>query len=261
MKSSVRVGLWVVALAVTQLFLFNGDMALAQRGQRGGGGGGGRGFRGGATISKFDIIQNETVQKDLDLKEETVSKLEEMAEKIREEQREIMEENRGNFQAVGEAIGKVNDKAAGELKDLLDDKQTKRLDGIFIQINGPTVLTDKTVASMLKVSDDQTKKLEAFIKVYQEKMGELFGEVSRDELMEKMTELREEQDKELMAVLTKEQTKAFEDAKGEALDIDRRDLRRRGGGAGRQRGQGGQGGGQGGRGRRGGQRSGDNQDF
>lgn len=252
MKNSAGVLVWVIVLVAAQLFVNTGDSAMAQRGRRGG-------MRGMMLTNKFVIVQNEKVQKDLGLEEEVTEKLAEMGEKAGEEMRNAWEENQGDFEAIGKSMEEINDKMVGKLKEILNEKQQKRLDQIYLQVNGPSVLTTKEVAAMLELTEEQTGKLDDVLQSNQEELREMFSsfrEMEREEIQEKMETWQKERDEKLLAVLNEEQTEAFKKAQGEKIDVDADDFRRRRGGRGRggdDRGRRGD--------RRGGDRDGNNQDF
>lgn len=248
MKNSVQMGITIFTLSLALAFLA-GDTAEAQRG--------GRGMRGGMRsmlINTFQIAQNEKVQEDLELEDDAKEELEKLNDEARETIQEAFQENEGDFEAIGKAMEEVNSKMAKQLEELLSEKQMKRVHEIFIQVNGASVLSDKSVAEMLKLSEKQTAELEKVMTESQDSLREMFGSVDRSEMREKMQEWQEERDEKLMAVLTEEQSKAFEKAKGKSIEIDAMEFRRGG--------RGGQRGGRGGRGgQRGGDRNGNNQDF
>ena len=64
--------------------------------------------------------------------------------------------------------------------------------------------------------------LQAFRDAFQD-----LRDASQEERGEKMVELREKRDEQLLAVLTTEQTDAFNKMKGEEIELDPSQLRRR----------------------------------
>lgn len=236
MKKALIFGVTCVLLLVA----LTADVMAQGRGQGGGQGGrGGGGGFGGRGMSRMMLLRAEPVQKALDLSDETTEKIQ-----------AIIEENMpapggGGGRPDPEAMAKAEEEVLG----LLDDKQKKRLLGIYAQATGARALLDDNIAKELKIDDDLKSeiqgKLDDMAAGMREKMQEIMAEAGDDRqaAMEKMQAMRADMDKEVLALLSDDQKKAFEDLKGEKVELP---MMGRGGAGG---GRGGQGGGQGGGGR------------
>src|SRR3954464_3987898 len=58
-----------------------------------------------------------------------------------------------------EKMRKVMDDASEKLGKALDESQQKRLMGVFVQVNGPIALVDRSVEKALNITDEQRDKL------------------------------------------------------------------------------------------------------
>ena len=129
-----------------------------------------------------------------------------MTDDDRKKMRTMME----TFQAEQEA--KVN--------AIISADQQKRLLQIFVQLNGNSSITNKTVQKGLVLTDDQLAKIKSLQAKQQAAMQETFqkmqsGELDRSEirpLMEKNNNIMKE---ELGKVLTEAQKKKLKDMEGE----------------------------------------------
>lgn len=242
MKKALIFGVTCVLLLVA----LTADAMAQGRGQGGRGGGGGGGGFGGRGMSRMMLLRAEPVQKALDLSDETTEKIQ-----------AIIEENMpapgggGGGRPDPEAMAKAEEEVLG----LLDDKQKKRLLGIYAQAAGSRALLDDNIAKELKIDDDLKSeiqgKLDDMAAGMREKMQEIMAEAGDDRqaAMEKMQAMRADMDKEVLSLLSDDQKKAFEDLKGEKVELPMMGRGGQGGGRGGQgggRGQGGGGGGGGG---------------
>jgi hypothetical protein len=250
MKKALIFGVTCVLLLVA----LTADAMAQGRGQGGGGGGRGGGF-GGRGMSRMMLLRAEPVQKALDLSDETTEKIQ-----------AIIEENMpapGGGGGGGRPDPEAMAKAEEEVLGLLDDKQKKRLLGIYAQAAGARALLDDNIAKELKIDDDLKSeiqgKLDDMAAGMREKMQEIMAEAGDDRqaAMEKMQAMRADMDKEVISLLSDDQKKAFEDLKGEKVELP---MMGRGGPGGGRGGQGGGGQG-GGRGQGGGGGGGSRTDF
>lgn len=235
-----------LSLALAALILAAAaDSANAQGG--GGRGRGGRGFgfgMGGRTIHQIDLAALPEVETALTLTDDQKTKIADLSE-------DFADERRGGFGGGGGGGGgfseearaaraKLNADYAAKLNALLEEPQQKRLQEIYVQVNGTAALSDEAVAAALKFSDEQKGKLSTVITEQAQAMREAFQDMqgaSREEMAEEMQALNKERDEALLAVLTDDQKSQFEALKGEKIDIDMSQLRGgfggRGGGGGR----------------------------
>lgn len=230
MKNWVRSCLWILAFVIVQsLTLGSPDSAEAQRG-----------MRGFLNIGKFQIAQTEKVQDALKVEDDVKKKFSELAEAAREKMMAARDENRDDLEAMGKAMDEISSELAKETGELLDEKQTKRLHEIYLQVNGVMALTDKVVSEQLKLESEQSEKLETIIQESRDSLREMFGEfreMEDEERQEAMEKWQKDRDEKMMTVLSEEQKKAFEEAKGEKFEFEAADFRRGRGRGGRGRGQ------------------------
>lgn len=251
----MRTGLTMLKLAAAVAVVASVSVAMAQPGGGGGRGRGRGGFGGG--VSPLVLIQNETVQKDLEVTDDQKTKLTSVVD-------ELQQAARGQGRGAGGAggAGGAPDIAAiqqrqreqrkeqvKKIDEVLVKQQADRFDQILLQAQGAAAaLRDPDVQDKLSMTADQKQKETDLASTYQQKRQDLFqaggggGPPDQAEIAKLTTE---ENDKAKDA-LTGDQKTKFDSLLGKKIDIDFASLRGgRGGG-------GGFGGGGGGRGRRGG---------
>jgi hypothetical protein len=253
---------FAVASLLTAACLLAASVSTAHAqggGGRGGRGGGRFGFgMGGRATHQITLAGLPEVKADLKLSEEQNGKVATLSEEFDEERRGQFGRGGGGggggFGGGGEearaARAKMNADYAAKLNEILDEPQQKRIQEIYVQVNGTNLLTDDAIATALAITDEQKESLQTAIEDQGQAMRDSFGDMqglSPEELTAKMDELNKARDEALLAVLTDEQKTKFEGMKGEKLEIDMTQLRGMGRG-----GRGGGFGGGGGGGRRGG---------
>jgi hypothetical protein len=255
-------------VTVTLLVLLCGSTVALAQGRGGRGGFGGRGM--GRGITEMSLLEVEEVQKELDLVEDQIAKVDTLRESLRESARDARGGDRTNFQDLTEQerdqfieqrrkeAAENAAKAKAELKNILLDDQIVRLQQIYIQVAGAQALTDADVAAKLGLSEDQLATIETTRREAQQQMFAQMQELGqagdREAMRTKMNELRKAADEKVLVHLTAEQQTEFASMKGEAFDLPPGALFRggRGGFGGGERGRFGAGGGPGGdRGERG----------
>lgn len=152
----------------------------------------------------------------------------------------LMAEAREQFAALQEIEDRAQRTAKrNELSDQLDGKlreqlrtmelpreQMMRLYQIRLQVRAVVdSLASERLASRLKITDEQKKKLGEINKELQAKQTELYSTMSnasqdqRGSTYEKLRQLRTEADKKAIAVLTAEQKTSFEEMKGKIIEL------------------------------------------
>lgn len=247
---------FVVAAALAALVASD---VLAQPG----GGRGGRGFRGfgggfGGT-DRMDLLRVEKVQQNLNFTTEQQQQLTAAEEALDEQRRE----NRGDFgdirnmsqeerqQAFARMRTERLNQEMAKLGEVLNDEQMKRLEEIYVQVQGASAVTDPKVAEKLNISAAQQEELQTVQGDARGRMMEQFrdmrdSDMTREELQAQREELQKQTDEQMLAVLSESQKNAFAQMKGAALELTQDDLRQA-----RRGGRGGRGGGDFGGGRRG----------
>jgi hypothetical protein len=213
MRTVIRVSLFLIAaLAVIAVCA---DSALAQPGGRGGRGGrggfgGGFGGPGGGGGGVAQLLQDESVRKELDLVDEQVSKLTDIAAKLREDVqasfqgidfgsfRDLSDEERNaKMGEIREKAEKITAEGQKEIDAVLLPHQRERLKQLQVQsqmrFGADRALASGTLAEQLGITEEQKEKLAA-------KQQEI-----QAGLQEKIAKLQEEARDELFSVLNPDQ--------------------------------------------------------
>lgn len=223
--------------------------------QEGGGQGrrGGRGGGFGMGGSSLGLLQNESVQKELNLTSDQVSKVKDVAKEIREKHQDDIaglrdlsgEEQQTKRQELQKTMSAEAKKSlAGTLKP----EQEKRLRQIELQQMGTRAFDDPEVQTALKLTDDQKDKLKTISDDARKEMQSLFprrrggegggggggGQArgNREENMKKIQTLRKETMEKALAVLNDQQKKEWSDMTGSPFEIQRGRRGQGGGGGG-----------------------------
>lgn len=273
-----------------------GQRGGGQRGQRGGGqrGGGQRGFGGqrgggGGTMSKVDLLRMEEVQKELKLGDDVLETVNGAVQAYRDQVREItdgMRDDRPEFdresfrdaeklaayrKEMAKYQEKITKKTAPVTKEteeilaaILSEEQWKRLGELevqsMMQSGVLTALLNKDFAAKLKVTKEQTTKLET-LKKDSDKASEEATTKMREQMraafsgggggdframMEEAQKAGQERQKKVgekaTSMLTDEQKKMMAEMKGKEFKFPERRGRNFGGGRGGRDGGGGRGG-------------------
>jgi hypothetical protein len=169
------------------------------------------------------LAQLAEVETDLKLTDEQKTKALDLYDELNEERRAIWQESAGDFEGMIEETGKLAAEIAEEFAKSLDETQQKRLQGLYVQTNGPTALFDPKIAEALKLTDEQKAKLtEARIEVIEgfRDGGVDWQSLSEEEAAAEVDKMIADQDAKYSAVLTDEQRTELETLKGEKLEID-----------------------------------------
>ena len=180
-----RPGLVLGAMAV----LLGASLAAAQQP---GGPGRGRGFRGfgfgGGLNNPVMLVNNEVVQKELDLVPDQTSQLQQLPQSMFQEMqtemqnagidfarlRELSEEERQKARERIEAITReVDKKYRAKLAEILLPPQMQRLKQIVWQLDVPAALQDAEVVEALALTDQQRQTIARIAEEYEQKINEL----------------------------------------------------------------------------------------
>lgn len=198
MKRLVKITLAVaiVAMAVAP--------ALAQERQRQRQPGGRGGFGGGTLF----LLTQKSVQEELKLSDEQITKV-----------KELQEKQRGSFQGLRDLSQEERQKKMQEsaqaqqkaLAEVLKPGQLKRVKQISLQQQGARALMNPEVAKELKITDDQKEK----IRDIQTKSREELRDLGRDEgAREKRQELTKKTNEKVLGVLTADQKAKLKEMQG-----------------------------------------------
>lgn len=213
------------SLAALVCVAFVAESAQAQGGGRGRGG---FGRRFGRTTHQIELAGLPEVQAELNLTDEQKTKVADLSDEFNEERR-----GQGFGGGGGGAEGraeraKLNADYAAKLNEALDEVQQKRIQEVYVQVNGAAVLMDEPMVTALKITDEQQASLETALDDQRQAMRDAFQDMqdlSDEERTAKMDEINKARDEALLAVLTDEQKTEFEALKGEKLEIDMSQLR------------------------------------
>lgn len=186
--------------------------------------------------SFLGLLSLENVQKELELSEDQIAKVREIGQKLRTEMREQwaglreIEDRQKRRAKMTELGNQLDEKAHGQIREVLAAEQMMRLYQIRLQVRGAVFgLNNAWIAERLKLTDDQKKKAAELDKATQEKTFDAFSglrNLSQEQRREKMAEVREklrkirsDANQQALGLLTAEQKKAFRKLKGEKLEL------------------------------------------
>lgn len=172
----------------TMAVLVGAGLAAAQ--QPGGFGRGGRfgGFGMGGLNNPIMLVNNEVVQKELDLVPDQTSQLQQLPQSMFQDMqaelqkegidfaqlRELSDEERAKTMERVQAISQeVNKKYRAKLAEILLPPQMQRLKQIVWQLDVPAALQDPEVAEALALSDQQKQTIASIVEEYRQKIQAL----------------------------------------------------------------------------------------
>lgn len=188
---------------------------------------GGFGMGGGA-----GILRAPNVQKELKLSDEQIGKVDDTL-------RETMQKHQDDFAALRDLsqeerpakMAELNKTISSEVKKSLSlsDAQSKRFDQISLQARGLQAFNDPSVASKLKLTDDQKSKIR---EIQESSRGQFQGfnkdasEEERAEARKKMAATQKENWTKAQALLTADQKDTWKELTGDPVEINYPPFRR-----------------------------------
>jgi Spy/CpxP family protein refolding chaperone len=199
----------------------------------------GRGFgRGSSRSSLLGLLSLEQVQKEMKLSEEQMTTVQGIVEKLGAEMREqytaLREiEDRDQQRAkITELRDQSDQKVREQLGDVVEREQVMRLYQIRMQVRAVVdSLANTFVSRRLELTDDQKNKLEEINKGVGAKQSEVYATIrdasdeQRSEAFQKLRKIRSDADGEALALLTAKQKAAFEEMKGEKIELQAQRVR------------------------------------
>jgi hypothetical protein len=171
------------------------------------------------------LAQLPEVEKELKLTDAQKTKAADLNDELNQERFAIFQDAAGDREYMREEMAKLNDDIAKQFADGLDDAQKKRITEIFVQANGPTALFEGSVAEVVKLTDEQKKKLNEIRDAqFGSFQGVAWQSLSEEELNMEVDDRLAKQDEEYSAGLTAEQKPEFEKLKGAELKLDLKNL-------------------------------------
>src|SRR4029079_7338351 len=142
-------GRFLAVITAVAVVAMTAQLAVAQnnegrRGRGRGGPGGPGGMMGPVPMARLATV--DTVQEALKLSSEQKDKIKTINDDVRDEMRKEFE---SGGRPGREKMKKVMDDASEKLGKVLDEGQQKRLMGVFLQVNGPIALVDRSVEKAL----------------------------------------------------------------------------------------------------------------
>ncbi|HIF01165.1 MAG TPA: hypothetical protein EYG03_25325 [Planctomycetes bacterium] len=199
-------------------------MTAAQAQQRSG-----RGF---SRSSLLGLLSLEQVQKEMKLSEEQMTEVQEIVKNLGTEMREqfstlrSIEDRDQQRTKIIELLDQSDQKVREQLGDVVERPQLTRLYQIRLQVRAVAdSLANSYVSGKLKITDDQKKKLDELNKSAQAEQLELFtsfrgaSEEQRSTAFQKLRDIRSKADAAALVVLNAEQKTAFEEMKGEKIEL------------------------------------------
>ncbi len=227
---------FLVALVCTAAVVFTANSAMAQ-GPGGRGPGGGFGGPGGGG-DLFGLLNNESVQKELEVVPSQLDDIRELGQDMRESMREMFQGMRNASEderrEMFDKLRTAREDMEKDLEKVLMPAQLQRLKQIQVQQQsrgrGGVSFSNPRIAEALGLTEAQLADM-------RDKAEEL-----QTEMREKIEELRKQADEELLQMLTPEQQKKWKEMMGDPFEMEQQRGGFQGGGRGGQRGQRGPGG-------------------
>jgi hypothetical protein len=199
---------YVLAATLVIVALATSSASAQQQPRRPGGGGGGFG------ANPMMLLGQESVQQELKMSEDQISKVKAHQEKSLGSFRDFGNLSQEERQKKMQEIAQENEKFLGEV---LKPEQKKRLDQIALQQRGGDALTDPKVQTALGITDDQKEKIKAIQEDFRKTLGDLRsagGGGDRAEMAKKMQEMRTANSEKMLKLLTDDQKKKWEEMAG-----------------------------------------------
>lgn len=175
------------------------------------------------TIPAVTLAQLEEVQVATKLSDDQEKKVASLQDALNNQRRELFQDAAGDFEKIGQGINRLYAESQRELDGTLQESQRKRMQEVYIQVNGSMALMDKPIQEMLEISDKQRSKLQAALGESRRAMFESFQDyqnMSDEERAKAGNDLVESRNNGLLAVLSDTQKAEFKKSQGENLTID-----------------------------------------
>lgn len=170
------------------------------------------------------LLRAEAVQKELNLTEEQVTKLEESLAPPRNQggqRRSFQDMTAEEREKAMEEFAARTAEQEKKIAEVLDEKQVARLKQIRLQASGVMAIVGDELAKELSITEEQTGKIRAAMRELRESMRDA-GPAAFGEMGEKMNA-------KVMEILTEDQKAKYKEMLGEPFDLSQ--LRRRAPGA------------------------------
>jgi hypothetical protein len=163
------------------------------------------------------LLRQQSVQKELKLSEAEVDKIHKFAAEQWEKAEKASKLGDAEQDKEFDKLGKENEKF---VEKTLTKAQQKRLQEITLQIAGLQCVTRHDLASKLKLTADQKKRVQEMQKEARKEAEDLLYATDKSKQREKLRELREINRKRVQELLTDEQELAWKNMTGEPFTGD-----------------------------------------
>jgi hypothetical protein len=157
------------------------------------------------------LLRQQSVQKELKLTDDEIEKVHKHCAKQWEKAQAVSKLSEKEQDTKFNEMSKENERF---VETTLTKEQRKRLHEITLQTAGLLCVTRQEVASKLKLTEEQKKRLPQFHKEARQEAEEWIYVVKKEQRLEKLRELRETSRKRLMDLLTDEQEVAWKEMIG-----------------------------------------------
>jgi len=157
---------------------------------------------GGGNLTGTALLAQKSVQEELKLTEDQVTKTKKIGEDIRTKYGEEMKAAFKDREKFAELRKKMNEESTKLLADVLKPEQVKRMHQIEVQLGGIDALSREDVAKELKLTEKQKEDLKARRDDLNKDRGDMFKDAGKDQAKQK--EVREK-----IRTLTTEATTKF----------------------------------------------------
>jgi len=183
------------------------------------------------------LLRNADVQKELKLSGEQIQKVQQCIQRVLAKFKDEGERARGQGQ-VPEFRKKMAEETARAIEQakILQPGQFTRLQQIARQQLGARALINPEVTKILNLTQEQLAAIQGVLDATGEKVAGLLQGKPNEETRQKINAIRKETLDRALAVLSAEQQSAWNDLRGEILEIKFEQVQRGGGGGGMRRG-------------------------
>ena len=190
-------------------------------------------------LNPITMVRMPKVKEEIKLTDEQDVKIQEAFTNLKIKQRELYadirkvpaNERAQKYAELREKVQALQNETYETIKKSLKPEQSVRLDELAIQRQGIRALTTKDVATKLKISDEQQKKVAAAFQEQQASTQKLAQElrnqaIDHNQYQEKIQELQQRTDKKIMVdILTMAQQTRFKQMQGKKFDFGMPNIR------------------------------------
>ncbi len=178
------------------------------------------------------LLQEQSIQKELKLTEEQLKKSQEVIRKVQKRYAQGLAKARAQKSVQVLEIGReISEETLGQLSDTFNPQQIKRLKEIQIQQQGLQAFSDPGVERVLRLTDEQKKKIKAIEEDFMQQVRPLFqrgAPGSFEVRLKKMTDLNKQAIEKSVGVLDADQRKTWKELLGEPFEVKGQSLRKTG---------------------------------